>query len=556
MMMKAMAAIYARVSTPQQEQEATIDSQVAALEVYAGEHEYNLLPEHYFLDQAVSGGTLVRPALDCLRDRAVEAAFQVVLCLSPDRLARNYAHQWVLMDELQRAGVDMVFIDQPDVQGDPQGQLFLGIKGLFAEYERAMITERLRRGKLYRIRQGQLVNPNPPYGYRYVPISEPQGGRWVENPVEAETVRQIYRWYTAEQQPTITQIVDRLEAQDRQAPPRGKRWRFSTVQAILKQPAYTGQAYYNRTRTAHEFVGQPKKSGRGHRRTPAHLPRPREEWIEVTVPALLDQALWDQAQERLRMNQRFATRNNKRHFYLLRSLLVCGACGRTLAGRVSDRHAYYYCTNRGKNRDPDVPRHSCSIAGPIIEPLVWQAVVELLANPALLADAWHSQQGMEADSPDELSRLQARRRTLERQWTRLLDLFQDDLIKKAELSQRKERLDAERESLAERIARLERQNRRQEAKAQMLEDYATFCQRIESSLANPTPDVQQEVIRLLIDHIVVKKDEIIIKHIVPTDDNCRLLPGRRRALWIFPRKRLIVALRAWNFRGISLVTDR
>lgn len=527
--MKPTAAIYARVSTPQQEQEATIDSQVAALEAYAGERGYVLPPEFYFLDQAVSGGTLIRPALDRLRDLAAEAAFQVVLCQSPDRLARNYAHQWVLMDELQRAGIDTVFIDQPDVQRDPQGQLFLGIKGLFAEYERAMITERLRRGKLYRIRQGQLVNPNPPYGYRYIPISEPQGGQWVENPAEAEVVRRIYRWYTAEQQPTISQIVDRLNALGQQAPPRGKLWRYSTVQAILKQPAYTGVAYYNRTRTAYEVVGQPKKSGRGRRRTPAHLPRPREEWIEVAVPALLDQALWDQAQERLRMNQQFAPRNNKRHFYLLRSLLVCGTCGRTLNGRVSDGHVRYYCSNTGKQRDPDVPRHSCSIAGSIIEPLVWQAVVELLANPTLLADAWHSQQGVEADAPDELSRLQARQRSLERQWTRLLDLFQEDLIEKTELAQRKERLDAERQSLTQRIEHLERQNHRQEAKAQMLEDFAAFCQRIESNFANPTPDMQQEVIRLLIDHIVVHKDEIIIKHIVPTDDDCRLLPGRRRA---------------------------
>jgi len=527
--MKPMAAIYARVSTPQQEREATIDSQVAALETYARERSYELLPEHYFLDQAVSGSTLMRPALDRLRDLAAEAAFQVVLCLSSDRLARNYAHQWVLMDELQRAGVDTVFIDQPDVQRDPQGQLFLGIKGLFAEYERAMITERLRRGKLYRIRQGQLVNPNAPYGYRYIPVSEPQGGRWVENSVEAEAVRQIFRWYTVDQQPTISQIVDKLNALGQQAPPRGKSWRFSTVQAILKQPAYTGQAYYNRTRTAHEMVGQPKKSGRGHRRTPAHLPRPREEWIAVAVPALLDQVLWDQAQERLRMNQRFAPRNNKSHFYLLRSLLVCSVCGRALTGRASKGHVYYHCPNGGKNREPDVPRHSCGIAGSIIEPLVWQAIVELLANPALLADAWHSQQGLEAEAPDELARLQARKRTLERQWARLLDLFQEDLIKKTELAQRKDRLDAERENLAERIVRLQRQSRRQEAKAQMLEDYATFCQRIESSLANPTPDVQQEVIRLLIDHIVVQKDEIVIKHIVPTDDSCRLLPGRRRA---------------------------
>ena len=103
--MSEQAAIYARVSTPQQEQEATIESQIAALEAYAREQGYRLNPDYYFLDQAVSGAKLNRPALDRLRDLAAEAAFSVVLCLSPDRLSRQYAHQWVLMDELQRAGV-------------------------------------------------------------------------------------------------------------------------------------------------------------------------------------------------------------------------------------------------------------------------------------------------------------------------------------------------------------------------------------------------------------------------------------------------------------------
>jgi len=177
------AALYARVSTLQQEQEATIESQVAALEAYARQHGYLLSPELYFLDQAVSGAQLARPALDRLRDLAAEGAFTVVLCLSPDRLARNYAHQWVLLDELQRAGVQVIFVNQPAVADSPQGQLLLGIQGLFAEYERAMITERLRRGKLYRIRHGQLVNPNPPYGYRYIPVSKPGGGRWEPHPV-------------------------------------------------------------------------------------------------------------------------------------------------------------------------------------------------------------------------------------------------------------------------------------------------------------------------------------------------------------------------------------
>lgn len=525
--MQTIAALYARVSTLQQEQEATIESQVAAVEKYAQVQGYRLQPEFMFLDQGVSGAKLARPALDRLRDLAAEGAFSTVLCLSPDRLARQYAHQWVLLDELRRVGVQVVFINQPDAKDDPQGQLFLGIQGLFSEYERAMITERLRRGKLYRIRQGQLLHPNPPYGYRYIPISEPNGGQWVINEVEAGVVRQIFECYTGSEKLSITQIVDRLRKLGPVAPPRGKRWTYSTVQAILKQPAYTGQTHYNRTVTRHEVVGQARKWGRGYRQTPIHAPRPTEEWITISVPVVLSQTIWEQAQERLTMNQKFAPRNNKRHFYLLRGLLVCNVCGRTLTGRNSNGRVSYYCTNRGKNRNPEVAPHRCVVSGAVVEPLVWEAVADLLRNPTLLADVWQSETQAQETSPDEISRLEARQRALEKQWTRLLDAFQDGLIDKTELTQRKARFDAERENLTQRLHHLARQNRRQQAKTQMLDDFATFCQKMLSSLTDPTPEVKQEVIRLLIDHIVVEDDAIVIKHIIPTDDDCRLLPGRR-----------------------------
>jgi hypothetical protein len=114
---------------------------------------------------------------DCDRTirTSAEGIFEVVLCMSPDRLAWQYALQWVLMDELRRAGVEVKFANHPPVADDPQGQLLLGIQGLFAEYKRAMITERLRRDKLYRVRQGWLVNPVPPYGYLYL-----TGGKGVD----------------------------------------------------------------------------------------------------------------------------------------------------------------------------------------------------------------------------------------------------------------------------------------------------------------------------------------------------------------------------------------
>jgi site-specific DNA recombinase len=523
--MNTLAAIYARVSTLQQEQEATIESQVAELEKYAGEKGYRLSKECYFLDQAVSGAKLARPGLDRLRDLAGEGLFEVVLCLSPDRLSRQYAHQWILLEELKRAGVKVIFVNQPAVDDNPQGQLLLGIQGLFSEYERAVITDRLRRGKLHRVRQGALVNPVPPYGYRYIPVGEPNGGHWVEHSLEAAGVRYIFDAY-AERGLKIGEIAEELNQNAEKMPPRGRRWGYSVVQAILKQPAYTGRTHYNRTQVCQDVIGQPKKQGRGLRRTAAHQPRPKEEWIPMNVPPLVSEDLWLKAQERLVMNRKFSGRNAS-HFFLLRSLLVCDVCGRTLVARKSKGSTAYYCSSRGKNRAPDVLVHNRSICASVVEPLVWQTGVHLLDNPVLLADAWHNQTQFETSTPQEPDRLQARLKALERQWQRLLDLFQDEKIDKAELLKRKEHLEQERHTIQTRLEQFQTVARREAAKETMLQDFAAFCQQIKQTLDDPTPQVQQEVIRLLIDHVVVGKDEIVIKHIIPTDDDCRLKPGRR-----------------------------
>ncbi len=524
--MNEYAAVYARVSTERQEQEATIESQVAALRAYAEQHGYQVPAEFYFLDQAVSGAKLMRPGLDRLRDLAAEGAFSIVLCWSPDRLARHSAHQWVLLDELRRVGVKVIFINQPLIGDDPQGQLLLGIQGLFSEYERAMITERLRRGKLYRIRHEQIAHSHAPYGYHYRRVSEAGGGHWEINPREADVVRRIFDWYTGSEHLTLCGIVERLNRPETGAPPRGQHWTYSTVRNILTQPGYTGQAYQNQTRICPETIGRPKKNGRGLKRTPEHQPRPASEWLPVTVPPILSQEVWQRAAERLATNQQFAARNNHKYIYPLRGLLVCGTCGYTLIGRTSRGSASYYCPSK-KNGQPGIPPHRCTIPQSLVLPLVWQAVSQLLRTPALLADAWQNLEEDTSTAPEETDRLQARLRALERQWLRILDAFESELIDKTQLAERKAHLDQERQALEQRLADLTRLARREQAKQQMLQDFASFCHQIEGALDAPTPEVQQEVLRLLIDHVVVEPDAIVIKHIIPTDDDCRLLSGHR-----------------------------
>ena len=172
------AAIYARVSTERQEREQTVASQVALLAAWAAAHGHELPEEHRFVDEGYSGARLDRPGLDRLRDAAHDGAVELVVVLSPDRLARRYAYQVLLLEELRRAGCRVVFLQHP-ISDDPDDQLLLQIQGAIAEYERAVMRERFRRGKLHRARAGQYLGSTPPYGYRYVPKGDGAPGHLV-----------------------------------------------------------------------------------------------------------------------------------------------------------------------------------------------------------------------------------------------------------------------------------------------------------------------------------------------------------------------------------------
>jgi site-specific DNA recombinase len=529
--MKQTAAIYARVSTQRQEEEATIASQVAAIEAYAEEQGYALRRDMYYLDEAVSGAKLDRPALDRLRDQASEGSYQVLLCLSPDRLARVYTLQVILLEEFRQAGVQVMFVNQPPVSDDPQSQLLFGIQGLFSEYERAIIAERMRRGRLHRARQGWMVQPMTPYGYRYVSQNGVQRGSWEIDPDEARIVRQIYTWYT-QAEPMTTQEITRQLNQEALKARHGKVWRTSLVGNILRQPQYTGVAYYNRTQKVYHEVGQLRHTRHGKRISPISEPRPAEEWISIPVPRILDKDMWEMAQERLKTNQKFATRNNHRHSYLLRGLLVCGVCGHTLAGRTDENgNRTYGCYYGGIHCPPDLPRHRCSISANTIDSLVWEAVVGLVENPKLIAQAWVSTDQPQSASAEigEKKRLENRLRTLDRQQERLLDLFQDEHLDKAVFLERKQRLEDERQTIQVHLLSFERENNSEQVKQQLMDNFDLYCHRIQANLVNPSPELKKEVIRLLIDHVVVGEDEIVIKHIVPTDDDCRLKPQRQDA---------------------------
>jgi len=153
--MNKPAAIYARVSSDRQKEEHTISSQTAALIQYAESHGYAVPLQWQFQDEGYSGASLIRPGLEAVRDLAAEGHIAAVLVYSPDRLSRKYAYQVLLAEELARCGVELVFVKAPS-GATPEDQLVVQFQGMIAEYERAQIAERCRRGKRYRGQQGSI----------------------------------------------------------------------------------------------------------------------------------------------------------------------------------------------------------------------------------------------------------------------------------------------------------------------------------------------------------------------------------------------------------------
>jgi site-specific DNA recombinase len=203
-------ALYARVSTERQERFQTIDSQLAALRDWAATGGHEISDDVVFRDEGYSGSRLDRPGLDALRDAVRDGVVGIVAVLTPDRLARKYAYQVLLLEEFRRAGVEIVFLQHP-ISDDPNDQLLLQIQGAIAEYERAVLGERFRRGKLQKARDGHYQGGCAPYGYRYVPRQEAVPGHLVVDEKEAALVRTLYGWLIDERT-TIRQILKRLNA--------------------------------------------------------------------------------------------------------------------------------------------------------------------------------------------------------------------------------------------------------------------------------------------------------------------------------------------------------
>jgi site-specific DNA recombinase len=378
--MSTPAALYARVSSDRQREQETISSQTAALQAYAAEHGYVVPAEWVFEDDGYSGTTLVRPGLEALRDLAAAGDMATVLVAAPDRLSRKYAYQILLTEEFARRGVTVVYLNGPPAN-TPEEHLLVQVQGMIAEYERAQLLERTRRGKRHKARCGSVnALSAAPYGYRYVKKTDRADAYYVVDEVAAAVVRQIFAAYTQEGL-SMYAITRRLIAQ--QVPTRnGGQWDPATIRKLLRNPAYIGKAAFGKgaPSTRQRITRRIRLAGRLPVRDQARRERPRDEWVEIPVPAVIPEETFALAQAQLEHNTRFARRRTKQPT-LLQGLLVCAQCGYA----VHRKRRTYRCWGRDGWRRTHGP--VCTAPGTRqdhLDALVWREVIRLLEDATLV----------------------------------------------------------------------------------------------------------------------------------------------------------------------------
>ena len=531
------AAIYARVSSDRQKEEQTVASQTSALRVYAAEHGY-LVPDGWvFEDEGWSGATLVRPGLERLRDLAAQGQVDVVLVYSPDRLSRKYAYQVLLLEEFARADVEVVFVQAP--RGEtPEDVLVLQFQGMIAEYEKAQISERTRRGKRHRARCGVVnVLSAAPYGYRYVRKADGEPARYEILEVEAAVVREVFRRYVEDGWPICALARWLTEAA---IPTRtGKRqWDRSTVWGMLRNPAYQGTACFAKTATAAQRkVTRRLRQRGGVPARPCLRARPREEWIEIPVPALISPTQYALAQAQLHENRRFAARHTKVPS-LLQGLLVCRTCGyayyRT-STQTSRRKLYYYrCLGSDDYRYPEGRRcRNRPVRQDALDTLVWDEVIRLLANPALVRQEIDRRLAALGTEPPVTAKREGIVKALARirgAMARLIEAYQEELLSLEELRTRMPPLRQREATAAAQLATFEAELVDAEtyvALAQSLEGFLDKLHEAAHTLAVPD---RQRVVRLLLKEVQVGPDTLVLRHSIPVPgdhpDPGYLLRGR------------------------------
>jgi site-specific DNA recombinase len=519
------AAIYARVSSARQKKDETIGSQTAALREHAAQSRLDVPEEWIFQDEGHSGATLVRPALEALRDLAAQGCVDVVLVYSPDRLARKFAYQALLLEEFARAGVRMEFVKGP--RGDsPEDQLLVQFQGMFAEYEKAQLMERYRRGKAHRARCGSVnVLGGAPFGYRYVSKTADSGASYEIVDHEAVIAAELFRRYT-DDGASIADLTRWLTSENVPTRTGKARWDRSVVWGMLRNPAYAGTAVFGKTQVLQESPGLNRRArleGRSVPRASKTVDRPREEWIEIPVPAIVTAGTFGRAAQRLADNKRYAARNTKVPS-LLQGLAACSACGygyyRTSTRTTSKKICYYRCLGSDDYRyEGGRVCGNKPVRADYLDDVVWDHITALLADPALIrAEITKRLDAARTADPATRQRKQLELALAKAATaiTAMIEAYSEQLITIDELRTRMPHLRTRETSLRGQIDALNAQLADREACLKLADDLEGFLAQLHGNAATATAGERQRILRLLVKDILIGPEKITIRHRIPT----------------------------------------
>jgi site-specific DNA recombinase len=519
-----MAAIYARVSSEQQREENTIASQTASLIEFAKGHNLEVPEEWVFEDEGYSGATLERPGLERVRDLAAEGQIQVVLAYAPDRLSRKYAYQILLIEEFARHGVETLFVKAP--QGDSaEDQLLVQFQGMIAEYERAQILERSRRGKRHRAHSGEIsVMSGAPYGYRYMRKTDEAPAAYIVNEAEAGVVRRVYEMYTVEGL-SIGEITRRINAEGIPTRKVSARWERSTVWAVLRNSAYRGVACFGKTRASSRtrVIRPQRRRGVTTPSMTAGHERPREEWIEIPVPALVSEESFARAQELLQENKIRSLRRTIEPS-VVQGLVSCQKCGYAFS-RVSTRTSarkihYYKCIGSDSWRKLGGPicDNRRLVRQDLLDQIVWAEVIRLLEEPTLIQQELDRRLAAARSSDPTKKHEQSLQRELihvGKGIERLLNAYQEGLLSIEQLRERMPGLRQREQTLRAELQAIADQTNDRAAFLRLAETLTAFLARLRSAAETLSVTERQRIVRLVVKDVLMGDDTITIRHSIP-----------------------------------------
>jgi site-specific DNA recombinase len=502
-----MIGIYARVSTAEQGLKGySIDAQIEECIKKAGTPEVMK-----YIDSGFSGEFLERPDLERLRNDVREGLIDKIICYDPDRLARKLMNQLIIDDEFRKRGVDVIFVNG-EYANTPEGQLFFSMRGAIAEFEKSKIRERTMSGRRSKAKKGKVIKNDFIYGYDFVK------GELVINEEEAKVVRFIFDAFTnpASEFRGINGIALYLTEQKVPTKRGAKTWHRQVVRQILLNEVYIGRKAQNKFNTEGMLGNRYKKNPDEKVKVSQ---RPKEEWIYVDVPAIIDEEQFQYAQKLIGESRRRYTKTSK-HTYLLSGLLRCAKCGNTMTGVQQNNWGTKVSTYTDRKNYSGAKNKGCgnSIKADYLEEKVWGAIEDYLNNPEKFASLDNNKEDTRYDfEKNECERIEKeieRTKKGRKKLMKLIVLDDDDDLDITDFKEEIRELQNKEKTLQEQYNKLkEKIQSRDEKSETSLEAYKkAMALYVEAKEEEFTPEQKQQLLRTLVQEIhVYDKEEIDIR---------------------------------------------